>query len=749
MALKDAPEKLQPYLFHGVDLVWSGTSDAVGDCPFCGKERHFYVSQKTGMFQCKVCGSGTDKGGGNSYTFLSRFWESCREANYDVKELEQLAKSKGVAPKSLIRWGIAKSTLRDEWMVPGFNQDKSISNLYRYALVDSEKNKRAFLSTPGCKNTLFGMQNWDPKKKKIKLCEGFFDGVCMDEALSRYAKEGDQLVRVLKGEPNLLDEYNVLAVPGCEVFRDVWGSIFKESKVELLYDSDHPRRQPKSDELLPPAGFKGMEKAHKIIRGYTKDISIIYWGPDGFDPSHKSGYDVRDIYIERGAKAILELPLAFPPEDWVGASDVLPDPTDKSKPKIQPKECTSFKVLVNAWRKALKWTDNLNTTLAVMLACVTSTEAHGDQLWIRIIGPPSSGKSTLCEALSASRFAFPTSVVRGFHSGYTGPGGENSEGGGDSSLIPLINNKTVIMKESDTLLTAPNSAQILGEMRDLYDRVTRSNYKNKKHSVYEGLNTTVIIAGTASIKRLNKSYLGDRFLDCIIYDRSNADPDLEKEIVRRAIYAALRNVKIRNTGEQETRYSPAILEATQLTIGYMEYLRENADKLLSSIECDDKYIPVFESIGNFVAIMRARPDKEQSDEEDGEIELPARLSSQFTRLAVCLSVVLNETKVTDEVMTIVTKIVLDTSKGLVWSIVNYMLKHKEGLDARAIWLGIRRPDNAVRKMLGFMHTINAIRPYERANNSGARGRNRNLWELRASLKNIIKSALTYRKHKNG
>ena len=62
----DVPEKLRPYTFHGVELDWHGKEDAIGDCPFCGRERKFRVNVKTGLFRCLVCSEGSAKGGGNS-----------------------------------------------------------------------------------------------------------------------------------------------------------------------------------------------------------------------------------------------------------------------------------------------------------------------------------------------------------------------------------------------------------------------------------------------------------------------------------------------------------------------------------------------------------------------------------------------------------------------------------------------------------------------------------------------------------
>ena len=146
----------------------------------------------------------------------------------------------------------------------------------------------------------------------------------------------------------------------------------------------------------------------------------------------------------------------------------------------------------SAWRKALKWTDGLDCALSVMLASVTSTMQVGDQLWVKIIGPASCGKSTLCEALSVNdKYILAKSTIRGFHSGYK----SDRDGTEDNSLIVQVRNKTLITKDGDTILQSPNLGQILSDARDLYDCTTRSHYKNKMGKDYVGVRMTWILCG--------------------------------------------------------------------------------------------------------------------------------------------------------------------------------------------------------------------------------------------------------------
>ncbi len=188
--------------------------------------------------------------------------------------------------------------------------------------------------------------------------------------------------------------------------------------------------------------------------------------------------------------------------------------------------CTDYKTLITSWRKALKWTDGLDISLSVMLASVASTMAVGDQLWIKIMGPAACGKSTLCEALSTNTvYIIAKSTIRGFHSGW------KSDSGEDTSLIAQASGKTLITKDGDTLIQAPNIGQILAEGRDIYDTTSRSHYRNDQGKDYIGQRMTWILCGTASLRCIDQSELGERFLDCVIMD--SIDDELEDEILWR------------------------------------------------------------------------------------------------------------------------------------------------------------------------------------------------------------------------
>jgi len=313
---------------------------------------------------------------------------------------------------------------------------------------------------------------------------------------------------------------------------------------------------------------------------------------------------------------------------------------------------------VGAWGEAVLWTDGLDHGLASMLASIASTKAVGDQLWLKILGPASSGKSILCEALSTNTdHILAKSTIRGFHSGFNATGNEEE----DNSLLAQLGDRTLITKDGDTLLQTPNLQQILSEARDIYDGVSRTHYRNRMSKDYVGKRMTWLLCGTSSLKKIDSSELGERFLDCVIMDR--IDTELEDRVLWKVANRANENVNLETTEDLETHDEPSMANAKQLTGGYVDYLRGNAATELPLIGFSATHLRQCMSLGKFVSYMRARPSFLQ--EELVEREFAARLTSQLTRLGKCLAFVLNKKEVDWEVMGRVKRIALDTSRGRV------------------------------------------------------------------------------------
>jgi hypothetical protein len=345
------------------------------------------------------------------------------------------------------------------------------------------------------------------------------------------------------------------------------------------------------------------------------------------------------------------------------------------------------------------------------------------------------GKSTLCEALSVNKkYVAAKSTIRGFHSGFK----SEKSGSEDNSLLETLRGKTLVTKDGDTLLQSPNLGQILSEARDIYDRVSRTHYRNKMGKDYEGVSLTWLLCGTSSLRTLDNSELGERFLDCVIAE--DVDEDVERDIGHRVALRALREIALVADGKMETRDGPEMVEAKRLTGGYVEYLRENASRLLGGVYMPPDMIEQCERLGEFVAYFRARPSVKQ--DENAEREMSFRLISQHVRLAVCLAAVLNRDQVDEEVMRRVKRVAMDTSRGRTLKIAGVLYRHGEsGLDDRQVVLLTGESDEAARKLLKFMGKIGSAEKFGYQMTAHLRPTPR--WRLTERVRLLYREVMSY------
>lgn len=712
------PRLLKPYLFHGLDL--EGSPNAVGECPFCGREK-FSVNVETGLWRCLVC---DEKG--NLTSFLRKIHEGGTLDGHHGGSW--LVGNRGVTTESLEAFGIVVHPVTGEIVVPGYSTDRKLMTLYQWVKLGA---RRVLQQTASVNHQLFIPEDFDPKKQVIYVCEGPWDAMALWDALRSYKESGDgELVKTGSVEASLYSEANVIGVPGCgsvgEPFSK-WCSLFAGKKVVLCFDSDYPRE--KDGKIVPPAGLEACKRACEIMArsgSLPESVSYLNWGQDGYDKNRKSGYDVRDLLTERdkgeGLKELIDK-IAPIPEDWVKGRSKASKKGGSVQIECLP--CTTWKELVNYWRKAMKWIDGLDKGLSVCFASIVSTRAVGDQLWIKMVGPPSCGKTTLVEALAvAKQYVHATDTMTGLVSGYQ----IDREGSENMSMAIKLKDKTLVIKDADTILSDPSLPKILSQFRAFYDRAIRTQYGNKMSAAHEGINTTVILCGTNSLRKLDSSELGERFLDCVIMDK--IDPELEDEILIRKFHQAKNDLSQESNGQPESQVSPAMLAAMQHTGGYVTHLRQNARELLASVDCPDEVIPELIDYGKFIAYMRARPSSRQ--EETAEREFAARLVSQITRLAGCLAVVLNKKSIDKEVIARTRSVVMDTARGRTLTLVQHLFEAKEGGLALGTLAALtHETDDKERVLLKFLRKIGVCETFTTKKVDGTTTRPK--WRLQPSF----------------
>jgi hypothetical protein len=696
----DTPKLIRPFVSLSLDLTDKG-DQWWGDCPFCGKEGKWTVSAETSQWECKSCGEN-----GNSSTFLVKFHAQSLEATA-TSDYEEFAVERTLLdPTTLVEWGVCKSSISGEWLVPAYSPSGSMCNLYRYGKAGQ---KYRLQSLGGLNAGLFApMGSWDQLESSSTagVAEGVWDAMCLWETL--------------QSTPDR-DRPFVVGVPGANTFPESWCRIFGGKNVWLLYHNDHPRTNPKTGQVVSPPGWEGVKRAAGLMANSSSPPSQILrlcWLDGDQDSTHNpdlaDGYDVRD-YLGQGdtdGRDGLEVRATLASELFHRLYELPSDVVSGSTTQYKADDpeyclsCESWKDLVQAWRKSgLEWIEGLDRALSVMLACVLSTEAMGDQLWARVLAPPGGGKTTLCEALAMSRqFVYSMSVFTGFHSGKRG------EDGKDLSMLTELKNKTFVIKDGDTLLKLPNRDQVLSEMRDVYDRVSRSRYRTGAGGVYEGLNMTVILCGTGSLLQLDTAELGERYITCAIMNE--IDDELEDEIIRRSIDRAFACLGVLSNGKVESQDTPEMVLAKRMTGGYVGFLRRNAERILRRVTVTDEDKEYIAKLGKFTAHMRARPSKKQ--DEEAERELATRLSGQFSRLCGCLAAVMGKTTIDSEVMRRVRRCAIDSSRGKVLRLCQqlYRFQNEDGIQIESLVPLVHEDEKPLRALLTFLRAIGVTDLYK-------------------------------------
>lgn len=742
----DTPLPLLPFISHGVDFVRENmTGQAIADCPFCQGERKFYVKEETGEWKCWGC---PEKG--NAIGFLRRIHEL---GSFPTEGSQKLADSRGLLDSNtLVQWEaiIPYGSQFQTWNVPAFSAvSRDIVQLYRY-LPDPKTKKRRLVATTGLGHGLFGVNLFDDSKPDVFICEGPWDAMALFEVLSFCKRESDGSLHFTdQYELSLLATSNVLAVPGANVFNESWCSLLAGKRVFLCYDNDHPKRityRNGASAVQPPAGLEGMKLAANAMskaEQHPTEVLFLKWGEDQefeeqkypYDPALKHGYDVRDAIVQatspseriNAVEGLLKRMTPIP-SDWIGGKTF-----KDGSVQLEVLECDNWRDLTMTWRHAAKWNPGLERALACMLATCISTGHVGDQLWMKFLSPPSSGKTMLCEALSISKkYTLPKSAVRGFFSGYK----SDKEGTKDHSLIPLLRGKTLITKDGDTLLTSATRDQLLSQARDLYDRVSRAHFNNGIDRDYEDVSLTWILCGTSGLYSLDSSELGERFLTCSIMDE--IDPELERNVARRSLSNLRSNLGTMVNGTADSRDTPEKIKAKRMTGGYLEYLRQNARQLYKAVEFSEERESEILDLAEFVAYMRARPSKKQ--EEKAEREFSVRLSNQFGLLAASLAVVLNRKSVDEIVMGHVRKVALDTAKGRTLDLLKHLYKTGDKgavIGSIAIWTG--QDEDKEKVLLSFLKKIKAVELYTEEIMDGVPGQPR--WRLTERLRQLYSTCV--------
>lgn len=512
---RDIPEdklkKVRAFTKMGISFsqLSSDGSQLIGYCPFSDKENKFYVNPETLLWDSKSAGES-----GNLYDFLDAMCELNR-ADLGQKELERIAQDRKLPAEAFKDPALGIGWDGLEYTIPVRDMKHRVVDVRRW------KPGKPAMSLPGCQTWLLFAEDLfeADAKTPIYLCEGEWDAIALRWLLAKLKEPGV-----------------VIGVPGAGTFKLEWSSLFDRRDVVVCYDNDEP-------------GRTGAQLVQRRLQGIARSVRHIWWRSEEPD-----GWDIRD-WVVHGAivkgtpRKCWEtlIALAKPGERPLqGKAEQGLEPAEEAKKADKPKRRLTHRDLFFEFSKWLHMRSE--EALAVAFGALFANRIDGDPLWLLLVAPPGGMKSELLMSLMTCEETYHVSSL----TPHALVSGMNLAGGQDPSLMPKINNKTLVIKDFTAILTLHPTArdEIFGQLRDSYDGHFEKLFGNgvlrryaSKFGILAGV-TPAIDAYSAM-----HSGLGERFLKY----RMDAGMDAADE--RSRILRALNN-----TGN-ETRMREALQEA--------------------------------------------------------------------------------------------------------------------------------------------------------------------------------------------
>jgi len=320
---------------------------------------------------------------------------------------------------------------------------------------------------------------------------------------------------------------------------------------------------------------------------------------------------------------------------------------------VKVKECHNFYNLVDVYKEDMTITQSFIDCLAICCAVHIAVRLESDPLWIYLVGPPSSGKSTICDLLSSDEHH--TRAL----SKFTGLVSGSRQG---QHLIPLLQNKCVIVKDGTLLLesTPQQLANVYGELRDIFDGSLEARYRNGVSASFSNISFGMIIGITERIYGMNMSALGERFLHCRL------ETDRANEIVRNnsAITSLLKGIKLNVAEGNDDGDARSFPKQRSVTAGFLNHLHSrlsNESIIVPNYAPSD--ISFIQSLADVIACSRASVPRQRNEDiaYTSRPEASTRVAKQLTRLAVCLCYVYGTNSFDDTIRNNLRKVALDTS----------------------------------------------------------------------------------------
>ncbi len=608
MEQKIEKDKLKPFKQHGVVFKGANDTQSYGDCPFTGGQNKFYVNRESLLWDSKTAGMS-----GNVRGFLEEINKQ-NIGDMNPTHMKRLADNRGLPAEAFKGYelGYAGSA----YTFPVRNEDGKLMDLRIYSLG------KRILSTSGCAVWLFNVKDLvsAPAGYPVYLCEGEWDTIAMAWLLK---KLDIQAVAV--------------GTPGATTFKREWCEYFRNRTVHVCYDNDE-------------AGEQGEVVVEGRLRGIAKSVDFIHW-----PMKLPSGYDLRDYITTEAVK------MKMPKKTFRTITEMLKKVSRKAvnagesesgEFSVKAKDAvvvkrTTFADVEVCFKKWLY----LKNTDAIKLAATTilSTSMPGDPLWMFLVAPPGGSKTEILSAFNNCSNVYLTSSL----TPHALVSGANERDGQDPSMLPKLNEKTLIIKDYTVIIgkKEQDKEEIFSIFRDAYDGYTSKDFGNGIKRSYHCHFS--ILAGVTPViynQGMQQAGLGERFLKYYIGESINHPSEIEmmRRAMRNVSQESVMRAELSAVAKQFIEYK--LTELSKPGFKYPTIPEDVETKLLYAVQ--------------YAAQMRGTVTR---DLRNNDIvtskpfrEVGTRLSKNLAKLLINLAFVLGKTQVDMDDFAIVKKVVLDT-----------------------------------------------------------------------------------------
>jgi len=397
--------------------------------------------------------------------------------------------------------------------------------------------------------------------------------------------------------------------------------------------------------------------------------------------------------------------------------------TQFTLPEVDP--IKSWEELISIYRKELYLTPGNEAAIALCLAVTISPYLPGEPIWLFLIGPPSSGKTTIIEAFGTSNLYCESQSQ--LHSKMLVSGWKSADGK-DASFLPKLKKRTLLIKDYTTVVSMDHRAQeeLYGILRDAFDGTFKKQYGNRLVRAFTDIKFGMIAGVTRVIHGDSRSSLGERFLKIEYLEEDEFNETHH-------IHAAMDSYH-----RKEERGK--LLERT--TLGYIDNLITNVPSSDALPEVPKEFRDKIVKLALLVSHLRAQVDRRGDDSllyRPGK-EIASRVSVQMTKITQCLMLVLNKQQPDEEIYRVLRKLSLDSCVPFNVEFTRILYDNITGISRSDLVTALQLPQTNVHRICNDLLQLGIIQ-MKKVNNGKNSGRDKHVYILHPNIYKLWDEAI--------